>query len=79
VIVLPPLPKSAAGLDNYQFAVENIIALASGRYRRRIEWIEAVARARTPEELEYVPKNCRNIDLKLAVAALTSCEKSAAL
>jgi hypothetical protein len=79
VIVLPPSPKSAGELGNYQFAVENIIALASGRYQRRVEWIRAITRARKPEDLEFVPKKCRSLDYKLAVAALASCEKNPAL
>jgi hypothetical protein len=55
---LPPLPRSAAQLDNYQVAVENFIALVSGRYDRRMAWIDAVAQAKRPEDLEFAPRKC---------------------
>jgi hypothetical protein len=38
--ILLQLPKSAAQLDNYQFAIKNQIALVSGRYDRRTAWID---------------------------------------
>jgi hypothetical protein len=76
---LPPLPKSAAQLDKYQFAIKNLIALASGRCDRRTAWIDAVAQAKRPEDLEHVPKKCRSLDMKLSIAAFASCDKNTPL
>jgi hypothetical protein len=78
-IILPPLPRSAGDLGKSQFAVENIIAIASGRNQHRIEWIDAITQARKPEYLEFVLKKCANLDYRLVVAALPSCEKNQVL
>jgi hypothetical protein len=71
---LPTLPKSAGELEGYRFAVINYIALASGRHRKRIPWIEDTAKARRPEELEHVPRKNASLGYKISIAALASCQ-----
>jgi hypothetical protein len=55
------------------------VAIASGRRNKRVEWIACIAQARKPEELEHIPRKCRNLDYKLAYAALVLWEHNQVL
>jgi hypothetical protein len=70
---LPTLPRSAAELDDFQFAVENTIMVVSGRHNRRLKWIIATIHAKDPSELDRASRKLMSLDIKLSVACLAAC------
>jgi hypothetical protein len=70
---LPMLPRSAAELDDFQFAVKNIIMVVSGRRNRRLKWTIATTLAKDPSELDRVSRKLMSLDIKLSVACLAAC------
>jgi hypothetical protein len=64
------LPRSSAELDHLQFGVMSAVAIASGRRSKRAKLIACITQARKPEDLEFIPRKCRNLDYKIAYGAL---------
>jgi hypothetical protein len=70
---LPTLPRPAAELDDFQFAVKNTIMVVSGRHNRRLKCIIATTLAKHPDELDRVSRKLVSLDIKLSVACLAAC------
>jgi hypothetical protein len=70
---LPPLPKKADELEDFQVNIETSIMVASGRHHRRLQWIIATTLAKHPDELSRVPRKLMSLDLKQSVACLIVC------
>jgi hypothetical protein len=70
---LPALHMSADELEEFQFVVENIIMVVSGRHHRRLKWIIAATLAKHPDKLDRVPRKLMSLDSKLSVACLAAC------
>jgi hypothetical protein len=73
MLKLPPLPKKADELADFQFNVKADIMLASGRHHRRVAWVIATTRAKDSAELQHVPRKLLSLDMKLSVACMTAC------